>query len=847
MFEASRKGTAMRWAGTLLTLVALIMVSSIDPVVAQPADPLAAYRAQRDAFIEAYRVSGTADPSRLVPTETGLRVLVQRSSGETRARALQELGTVQRLRNEFPSAVVTYTQAAQAAQDLGLRDVAFEAWIGVARAHEYGTSDHGAAAAAFERAVDAAGEQPTAKQRADLAGYRAQLEIGRGETEAGIIDALRAVHLAADPKDRFYNELDLADGLQKLAESCDYRPLIDARTSEDGADTYGACRRAVTVTLTVYQMAGKTAASLGWNHLLEEVFGFMRRLAVRRVLIDQRAKGDALNIAGMFHPHSIRDVLVTREFEAGASSLTDTPILADLAESVVAQEVARSGHASARSEYLLGLANDIRGAGPKAGGQNFAAAAQLLIEERRGFFDPRRRGTVIENRGEVVLSLAQRLLTLQRQSDAFAAFESVRARGLGELAGALARRDVTADDRAWLADLLVLEARAGAIERSIVAEIVASGGIDASAEKLQALDVLEADRRAKLHANEAAVARLGSDVIAPSASLDTLRKASSRTGIPVLLYWSTFTNVIAWYVGPDGSDVVNVFLPAAVLKEKIGRVLASSGGSLGREPFDETAARELFLFLMAPFEKQLSATSIKQIMIVPQGPLVQLPFEALVDPASGAFAIDRWAISYAPNATIAAAALERQQRPVRTVAALVDQTIDDNTNETTAIQAAGVKLASVTRNQLFAGSWKADSLHILTHGVFNADEALLSSLRPTARASDPPILAAELVALPLQGLPLAVLSACKGGEVGARISGEIYGFPWALLVGGASATVLSRWDVNGESNGRWMGIFYRELSGGASTAVAAATAMRELRKAGFPHPYYWAPMQVSGS
>ena len=836
----------MGWAGNLLTLVAFIMVVSTDPTAAQSTDPLAAYRAQRDAFIEAYRVDGTMDPSRLVSTETGLAALVRGSSGELRARALLELGTVQRIRNEFQTAIVTLTLAAESAEALGLRDVAFEAWLGVARAHEYGTADHGAAAAAFERAVDAAGEQPTAKQREDLAGYRAQLEMGRGETEAGIIDALRAVHLATDPKDRFYDELNLADGLQKLAESCDYRPLIDARTSQDGADTYGACRRAATVTLTVYQMAGKTAASLGWNHLLSEIFGFMQRLAVRRVLIDQRAKGDALDIAGVFHPRALRDVLVTREFEGGASLLTDTPILADLAESVVAQEVARSGHASARSEYLLGLANDIRGAGANAGGEKFAAAAQLLIEERSGFFDPRRRGTVIENRGEIVLSLALRLLSLQRQADAFAAFESVRARGLGELAGALARPDVTADDRAWLAGLLALEARAGAIERSIVAEIVASVSIDAGADKLQALDVLLAERRAALRANDTGRARLGSGDVAPPASLDRLREAASRAGIPVLLYWSTFTNVIAWYVGPDGSDVVNVFLPAAVLKEKIGRVLASSGGSLGREKFDETAARELFLFLIAPFAKQLSADPVRQVMIVPQGPLVQLPFEALIDPASGSFAIDRWAISYAPNATMAVAALERPKRPVRTVAALVDASIDDNTNETTEIRAAGVQLTSVTRNQLFAGSWQADSVHILTHGVFDPNEALLSSLRPTARASDPPILAAELVALPLRGLPLAVLSACKGGEVGTRISGEIYGFPWALLVGGTSATVLSRWDVNGESNGRWMGIFYRELSNGASAAVAAATAMRELSKAGFQHPYYWAPMQVSG-
>ncbi|HTI80331.1 MAG TPA: CHAT domain-containing protein [Acetobacteraceae bacterium] len=836
----------MRLGGNLVALVVLVVMSTADPAAAQSADPLAAYRAQRDAFIEAYRISGAIDMSKLAPVESGLVGLVQRSSGETRARALLDLGKVQRLRNEFPEAVATLSEAAQAAQALGLRDVAFEAWIGIARAHAYGTSDHGAAATAFEHAVDAAGEQPTAKQRADLADYRAQFEIGRGETEAGIIDALRAVHLATGPEDRFYAELDLADGLQKLANSCDYRPLIDARSSQDGADTYAACRRAAALTRTAYQQAGATAKSLGWTHLTNEAQGFLNRLELRRLLIDQRAKGDALPLAGVFHPRSIRDVLVTREFEAGASLLTDTPILADLAESVVAEEVARGGPASARSQYLLGLAKDIRGAAPNAAGQNFAAAAQLLIEERRGFFDPRRRGTVIENRGEIVLSLALRLLSLGRPSDAFAAFESIRARGLGELASALARPDVTADDRAWLAALLVLEARTGAIERSIVAEMVASGRLDASVDKLQALDGLQAERRAKLRANEAAIIRLSSDAVAPSASLDRLHEAASRAGIPVLLYWSTFTNVIAWYVGPDGSDVVNVFVPAAVVKDKVGRVLESSAGSLGRKPFDETAARELFLYLLAPFAKQLGTPSVRQIMVVPQGPLMQLPFEALIDPASGDFAIDRWAISYAPNATMAVASLDRQPGPVRSVAALVDPAIDDNTNETTAIQAAGVRLVNVTRNQLFAGPWQADSLHILTHGVFNADEALLSSLRPTTRASDPPILAADLVALPLRGLPLAVLSACKGGEVGARISGEIYGFPWALLVGGVSATVLSRWDVNGDSNGRWMGIFYRELSAGASAAVSAATAMRELRKAGVTHPYYWAPMQVSG-
>src|SRR5262249_8064273 len=151
----------------------------------------------------------------------------------------------------------------------------------------------------------------------------------------------------------------------------------------------------------------------------------------------------------------------------------------------------------------------------------------------------------------------------------------------------------------------------------------------------------------------------------------------------------------------------------------------------------------------------------------------------------------------------------------------------------------GIELEAVSRSGLLAGQWQADGLYVLTHGRFDSAEPLLSALA-SPRSTEPPILAADLLALNLGGLQLAVLSACQGGRVGVRVSGEIYGFPWALLAGGAAATVLSRWEVDGASNGRWMAVFYRELSHGASPAVAAAAAMREMRKAGDSHPYYWA-------
>lgn len=828
----------------IVVLLASIATATLDRAGAQSTDALAPYRAQRDAFIDTFRVSGQQDRGQLDALTRGLAALAQRSTGELRARALLELATAQRMGNDFRSAIASYSQAAEAADKLGLRDAAFTAWIGIARAHEYGTSDHGAAAIAFERAIDAAGEQIAPKQNADLAGYRAQLELGRGELEAGIIDALRAIELAADPKDRFYPELDLGDGLDRLVQSCSYRPLIDAETSNDGADAYGACRRAIAAAHAAYERAAATAAALGWTFLVGQARQFQRSLVLRRQLIDGQVSVNARVAAVPFHPRTLANVLVNKQFESGASMLTDAPALAKLIDSVLSEADARMGAQNARRQYLRGLMADMRADQPAKAAEFYAAAATMIGAERRGYFDPRRRGTVIENRGEMIESLALRLLSLGREADAFAAFESVRARGLSELATVLARPDVTASERAWLADLLVLDARTSAIEQQLVGDLVAHGKLDAAAEgRLRELDRLRVDRRAKLRSNEAARARFSADPGVPAASLAALQKAAAASKIAVLLYWTTNANVVAWYVGPGGSDVRAVFLPDIVLREKVGAMLASSANP--STPFDATTAREFFLYLLAPFAERLDADAVGQIMIVPHGALARLPFETLIDPASGLPVIDRWAVSYAPNATMALAALQREQRPVKSTVAMIDGIIDDVTHETAAVAASGTRLVTVTRSGLFAGAWKTDGLHILTHGEFNANEALLSRLA-APRSGDAPILAAELPALPLRDVALAVLSACQGGRVNDRISGELYGFPWALLAGGVGSTVLSRWNVNAASNGRWMGVLYKELAGGASTARAAAFAMREMRRQGTTHPYYWAAMQVSG-
>jgi len=142
--------------------------------------------------------------------------------------------------------------------------------------------------------------------------------------------------------------------------------------------------------------------------------------------------------------------------------------------------------------------------------------------------------------------------------------------------------------------------------------------------------------------------------------------------------------------------------------------------------------------------------------------------------------------------------------------------------------------------QLVAG---ANIVHILAHGFADASDPLLSSLRLTAQRR---ITAAQLLSGPWQNVQLAVLSSCDSGAWTRRISNEIFGFPWALMVAGADNAVVSRWRVDGPSNADWMALFYGELSRKSSPAAAAAHASREMIANGRRDAFYWAAMRVIG-
>ncbi len=106
----------MRAALSLSAFAAIVMISSANLSAAQTGDPVAPFRTQREAVVEGFRIGGSIDTAGLVIAARGLEAVAQNAGGETRARALMELGTVLRMSNNYQKAIEAQTRAAKEAE-----------------------------------------------------------------------------------------------------------------------------------------------------------------------------------------------------------------------------------------------------------------------------------------------------------------------------------------------------------------------------------------------------------------------------------------------------------------------------------------------------------------------------------------------------------------------------------------------------------------------------------------------------------------------------------------------------------------------------------------------------------
>jgi CHAT domain-containing protein/Tfp pilus assembly protein PilF len=304
-----------------------------------------------------------------------------------------------------------------------------------------------------------------------------------------------------------------------------------------------------------------------------------------------------------------------------------------------------------------------------------------------------------------------------------------------------------------------------------------------------------------------------------------------------------------------------------------------------RNPDFSEAAVRLYDLLLRPARRQLEGKT--GFVIVPDGPLWNLPFQALQS-APARYVVEDQAVAYTPSLTVLREMSKLRKRgggdglaptllafgnpalsqpSVGRAGALTRDEglapLPEAEREVKALE----QLYGASHSKVYIGAEAREDrikseagryriIHLATHGILDDASPMYSHLLLSQaagnHAEDGLLEAWELMNLNLQA-DLVVLSACDTarGHVG---TGEgMIGLSWALFVAGTPTTVVSQWKVASSSTAQLMVEFHRQLKSELkldskpSEAEALRRAVIRLQAdERYRHPFYWAGFVVVG-
>jgi CHAT domain-containing protein len=828
---------------------ALLCVLACAAPASGQGDPLELQRraVQRlDAFVDQVRKGGdfrAALPElALAERELAASNLALATRGDWSAVAfgLIKQGHTYRMQSQWPNAIALYQQAEEAAKRG--RNVVHQAdalaWRSLAHSMNRNVAQALADATAAVRLADTADDKDVLARALDVLGAA---QAAQGDLAGAAATVSREVSVAAQAKDPtaiYYAYFNRGDIFHKTGERCDYRR------------EYEQCYEALDKARADYQQAADIVRKLGYSMLVQQTEALMTNVETRRELFKSYAASNRkLQNAATFHAKKASDVLVTERFVlAGGEVPPQVVQLYELSKREGKQPLASAVTSEPTNHYTDGLMNEMRG-NHDAALASYLKAVDMVDGDRRRLRDDRSRGTILEDRISVYYAAVQQLLERRRYADAFQIVERSRSRALADL---LASRRLTVGGGAQqqlFTDSMVLRTKVADAQSRLFEASSSAGAKPAELAALQAeVRTLEAQFQA-LDARMAAESpRLQSLVNSKPATLQSLQASMRAEGYELLQYLVLEHAVLLWHISPDAVTVKNVFLPRDQVRTKVASLQNSLADGKGR--FDETTARELYLYLVQPVIAQVRA---RHLVIVPHEDLQYVPFQVFQDPADGHYFGERVQITYAPSASV----LLSLKKPVPLsggkLLAVADPGIPAAIDEVAAIAKLFPAPAKVVVDALAreadVKTWvrDADIVHLSVHGKFDGAEPMLSylSLAPGA-ADDGRLTAAEMFGLPLDKSRVVVLSACETGRAEATHANEFLGMVRALLFAGAGTLVLSHWEVDSAATALWMQTFYQTALTAPIQEAARAALIKVKNTPEYSHPFYWGAFAMVG-
>jgi CHAT domain-containing protein/Flp pilus assembly protein TadD len=336
---------------------------------------------------------------------------------------------------------------------------------------------------------------------------------------------------------------------------------------------------------------------------------------------------------------------------------------------------------------------------------------------------------------------------------------------------------------------------------------------------------------------------------------EEFKTVARQSGSVWLSYWLAPGRGFLWVTT---TKEIRVFQLTASSSEIAGLVEEYRGFVESmRDPLqvESEAGRRLYDILIAPAASMIPPGA--RVIVVPDGPLHQLSFEAL--PVCGGphphYWVEDATVSIAPSFGVFRG--ERARPGMARQSLLVGDAISPGPGfpplEFAAAEIAGVArrlgpgIEKAVREDARPDVWKQrdpgkfDIIHFAAHAEANRrsplDSAIILSPGNGFR-----LYARDIIDVPLRS-GLVTLSACRSSGARTYAGEGLVGLTWAFLQAGSRNVVAGLWDVADESTSRLMDRFYAGIAASAEPAEALRGAQLELLHTEYAKPYYWAPFQ----
>jgi CHAT domain-containing protein len=254
------------------------------------------------------------------------------------------------------------------------------------------------------------------------------------------------------------------------------------------------------------------------------------------------------------------------------------------------------------------------------------------------------------------------------------------------------------------------------------------------------------------------------------------------------------------------------------------------------------------------------------IVFVPDGPLHDVPFAALVNPSSGKYLIQDYAVGVIPSlsAFVSASRVARDRYRALNSALIVKGRTGGSpgADPLPPLPAADEEVGAVahqyaqshvllgkdaTRAKFLAEAGSYPVIHFTGHAVANRLQPDLSRLYLEPSAGDNGwLLLRDIDSASFDRTALVVLGACETGA-GPIYRGEgVLSMARPFLGRGVAGVVSSLWDVADSSTARLLTSFHRGLRAGLEPIVALQRAQREQIESPFAGDTNWAAFQYVG-